>query len=445
MKKTIILVACLLPLTTLCPSSVWANGADFSIHISGTHDDLFSRERGILKKKNRMNRGREWERPAQFILRGKDQNEIFSSPIGLRVHGGKSRRRVDPSVRAYFRKDYESSKVKLSTFFPGKKGNIKSIVIHRANSYVSYYAMPMAKQMGALTPEIVPAKLYINEEDYGSYFVNIQLKKKYWAKEINTPKEEIIYVRMKGIPEKTDSDFPDFQYYINYRDSLVKKELLTYKEMSKQFEMKNLMAHLLSLAYLGNTDWRQGALYKTTAPKDKWRFINWDLEHSIKDIHATREDRTIGDRPSWSQEGFELISLGAKQWYAEFVYYEFEKFDIRELVFYRLWLESSEFRSKFTKFVNDTLDSKITASFLNSVIENVDRIAASHSKEPAMLAKSKAFFPCRAGFIKNQLRIMNKLPFSKSITETRNLRELYRTTMKETHNYSCDLEGKSFD
>jgi hypothetical protein len=125
-----------------------------------------------------MEKGVAWERPAYVSYF--DKGELrFSSGVGLRVHGGKSREnsRVQ-SFRLYFERRYGATTLGSGVLFGGRSDPLRQLVVHNDRRqdlqgrwwhFVNPLAFDIAKAVGAIVPEAQPARVLLNGDPLGAY------------------------------------------------------------------------------------------------------------------------------------------------------------------------------------------------------------------------------------------------------------------------------------
>lgn len=404
----------------LCNFSLGAYGAFskkdiYVTKVELSQEDLYG-QLGILyhddKTDNRLKSGREWERLGSLSIE-KNNKQLFYSPSGIRIHGGKSRVAPDPSFRAYLRKDYQSEKFPKDLLFSGESDPIKRLVIHRANDYITFFTNPIAVRLGCQIPRYEPSLFSLNDEYMGVYFLGERFNYKSWARHLKN-KDRYFFVRAKNKHVEGDVEYPGYVVYQDLKFNwLIKKEKITYKDADKIFDLDNFIRHMFSIAFLGTTDWEQGAAVKDGIDTGRWFFINWDMEHSFIDRAAILKNVDINvNRKPWEQEGFALIMAGRRFHKTANEKRAIRKQDPRKLLFHRLWFESPKFREKFTKFARKALKKKLTQKYLDELYVDIEGMAKVLTPNlPDTFPIIKEFLRCRRSFIKERLEKVNEFPF----------------------------------
>lgn len=396
-------------------------------------EDLFSTT-GILYKSptgrredgNRFKTGKDWERKAKLKIY-KNNKETFKSKVGIRFHGGESRNAHDPSFKFYLRKSYDSKKMKRGFLFQKNPLIFKRAIIHRANDFIALFTKPIAKKLETIVPDFEPSLFYLNQNFMGFYYLSEHLNPKHWKKHLNNP-DDFYFVRSKSNYTPDDEEYTGYLEYLNLKNNWILNVSTQnlYAEASELFDLDNFIKHMFSIAFLGTTDWAQGAAIRDGVNKQNpWYFINWDMEHSIIDrVVIAGNDSIDLNREPWEQESFEHI-LTSVRFHTNKPKKRLRKvrhLEIRRLLFYRLFFESKKFRKDFTSFANRALEELLPQSFLDdlvnknkNLIKSIGLIEREDSpyKNLSVLSTAENFFKCRRGFVKQRLSEVNRLPYLK--------------------------------
>lgn len=403
--------------------------------------DLCSLERGILHPANRNKRGKEWQRQADVQLFANGQEVLRYDQAGIRVHGGYTRKLVNPSLRIYFDK---TNAPKRSVFWPHEQNKltpqtIDRVIVRRAPEFYNEVAMQIAKNLGANVASFAPANVFINKRYWGTYAVTERMKGKHWRKRLKLDKD-FFYFQFKDDDRSSES----YQAMMQLKNWLLSTTSLSMTAVARHVDMNNFIAHSLSIIYSGTTDWRQGAMIRARDDTAQWQFINWDMDQSFQDIHVCNSGAV---RPAYIQEGFDLLMTGKKAFKATPSLRPFRKWDVRELMFYRLWLESPIFRKKLTDYTRSflhLLEDQGSASHPRRIIARyrsfAEKYASENSRTTKALDRMERFIERRSEFLYRQLDELNKLPLQRwdadlatnggSLNKSHALLQLFRRVQK---------------
>ena len=166
------------------------------ISISTDNEHLFSEETGILVPGIKFNNGSQWghqanytqtgvdwERPATMEFFEKDGTLAFSSGIGLRIHGGSTRRMDQKSIRVYFRNSYGMDTLEYR-LFPDKpitsyrRFILRSLRVYSPND--EFY-QSLAEGLDIDYQYARPAVVFINGEYWGLHVIRDRIDEHHLA------------------------------------------------------------------------------------------------------------------------------------------------------------------------------------------------------------------------------------------------------------------------
>jgi hypothetical protein len=401
-------------------------------------ESMTSKETGILHRDNLEKRGKEWERRSILLIKDSKGKSLVTQKVGVRLHGGHSRQLSDPSFKVYFRKKYGKKKLKKGLLFDSSIDPIKSLLIHRANDLINLVAFDISKISGANVPEYIPTLLLVNNKPWGLYFLGEHLNLKNWLIKEKAAKrrsskdkgENISYHKFKelfnleeeNLIEKdvlTDEDLlrpRDLDKFFSARELRKTKELfLSIENVDLEFanrhvRINNLISHLLSIVITGNTDWRQGIAVRENDKDQKWHFINWDMEHSFFDKNHKNIalEKGLPFRPLWKQEGLELILASGVKWWKEGIENQrpLRKWDIRAVMFFRLWDKDPEFRNLVISSFKD-IETKLDVTWVKAEIKKYAGFMdqSNPSVEKLTTSQLQMFFKCRFQYLNYQFSL----------------------------------------
>jgi hypothetical protein len=365
--------------------------------------NLYDPEKGILTHK--LERGQEWERLA-YVSYYENGNLVFASAVGLRLHGGAATRRWEwrrPGYRLYFRNVYGLNQIESGILYGLESKPIKHLVIVADTPeyapFINCVAYRISKQIGAIVPESKFILFYLNGKFIGTYAAVEHVHKRQW--EYHIGHNNFAFFCPKGKSDKRSEDL--YGNFKRWARDLNRK--MTFNEAGKLVDLDNLSRQIISIVFLGTTDWRQGAAVLDLSKSDaKWFWINWDMNHSILDGRSEwgwLEDIT---RESWEQEGFELI-LAGKKWYVRNARVRsLRVWDVRSILFARLIKESPEYCEYFVRLIMDILNHRLTADYFKPLIERCKRLAISYGFERETYARIEKYVQNRPAFLRKQIQ-----------------------------------------
>jgi uncharacterized repeat protein (TIGR02543 family) len=345
------------------------------ISIITGHDNLFSDATGIYvpgdthrpgspQTGNYAQRGIEWERPASIEFFGDDFT--FQQDIGIRIHGGWTRRDPIKSLRLYARSDYGVSRFNYQIFpelpytnynrlLLRQSGNDFAVTLFRdavAQSLVSHLDLDIM----AYRPTIV----FINGEYWGIKNLRERYDRHYLERVYGVDPDNIDL--LTGQNEVTEGDNIHYNQMISFVTANDLSNDARFNQVARMMDINNYLDYYSAQVYYQNNDWPQNNIdywrlkvdYDDRAPKGhdgRWRWMLYDV------------DRALG--LLWDYDyRFNMI---------EYITNRFLE-DGREWpnLLFRNLLENENFRHSFINRIADHLN---TAFLPSRVLSEIDRFA----------------------------------------------------------------------
>jgi hypothetical protein len=338
---------------------------------------------------NAGQRGRKWE-PSGRVSFLTDGVLKFESPVGLRIHGDISRHSAtnQRSFRLYFRKVLEATNVPGASvgFQRGRSHNI--LVLHGDERHTDatgewHYSNPLAydiaREIGVMTAETLPAGLVVNGGAPQPYVITEYLDLDYFDSrfghrnfEIYDSKDRAAWVESAG---------PVVELEARYGDS----SNWTVEQIGQVVDIDNLSRWYLTTLFCGTHDLWQGKLARDRSRTDsKWFWVAQDLDASFLEY----DEEKPFPPPVW-------------EWDRPMPQREFP--DPRVIILRQLFTHE-EFRRSFAKLFVDVRDNVLTPEFLNKAVSTYEQAAALYGvKNVEYQGKVRAYLARRPISLRQQL------------------------------------------
>lgn len=317
--------------------------------------DLHDPGRGIFA--NPFKRGRLWERAAH-ISYYEGGARRFSSYAGVRIHGDVHRKSENKSLKFYFKKSYGEE------YFLGDLGlgingphPIKRLLVRRDMEYpfINDMSHSMVRQMGGLAPRIKHVAVYLN----GKFYYHMAMSELMY-KESTVPyfgHDHFVFYKLRGNNKSLD--------HLMFENAVqrVKRspEKVTFEKMNKFFDLNNIVANMLTIAYTANTDWAQGVWLKDLDRKsNKWLLSSWDFDYAFQ-----------------NKPGYNSTNAAIKNWNVEAldVILKHQKTTLQHNLLNQLIADGKEFHDYFLKRVDLMFEEQLTPEFFNSKLKEYEALA----------------------------------------------------------------------
>lgn len=302
---------------------------------------------------NYHERGKKWERKANIFFYDAQQNIMNTQKVGLRAHGGKTRKYQQKGMRLYAKEKYGSpffNKKILGT----KKTAFKRMVLKPFKSSWSSAGIEdlLAHKMVALLniehSKMRPVNLYLNGLYWGIYNMSEKIDKKFFSNKYDVSENKIeIIENWAGHPQHGDaSAFLALYDFVKNNDLSIKSN---YEALCKQIDIQNFIDYQLFEIFIGNYDWPANNMkcWRNLSGDKKWRWIFFDGDAAFQNESSNSFEHALNTKKQeWP------TSPGST-------------------LFLRKLLENDDFYMAFEKklfqFVNKTFNESKTNEMLNEI------------------------------------------------------------------------------
>lgn len=362
------------------------------ISVVTDYDNLFDPVTGIYTKENSEKTGDEWEKPAHIEFFESDGNLGLSQNVGVRIHGGYSRKYPQKSFRIYADGEYGDSGEFKYEIFPGltKNGNGKNlksferlIIRDAGNDWAFGYMRDEMMQSlvshinGLDTQAYRPAILFLNGEYWGVYYIRERYDKEYLEDHYNLDDNKVAIIVPKQISfgaqqtiEVQEGTSEDADAYtndvINYLKSNSITQESTYEYIKTKIDIDNYINYNVAEIFFGNTDWpgnnvaiwkykTDGGKYQPEAPygqDGRWRWLLKDTDFGFGLYNKAVTHDTLkyaaGDR---------VEGAGNPEW---------------STFLFKTLLQNTEFRNQFINCFADQLNTSFVSERVLQIINEFE-------------------------------------------------------------------------
>jgi len=227
--------------------------------------------------------------PINFEYIDKNKNLVYNSPMEMRIFGhGVARGWAQPSLRLDTRK-YLGSK-NLNYKFFGNDSQIEYETLRLRNSsgdwthsfirdvFVSKLAKRIESQLSA---DFQPVISFINGEFFGLYNLREHINESFLATKYNIPEDSVNIIR--NFTEVTAGSVNSLFKFLNYLFQSNIQDSTVIKEVSKNFDLKNIFDYTILSLYTSNYDWpfNNIIVWNSRQYDSCWRFICNDFDWSF--------------------------------------------------------------------------------------------------------------------------------------------------------------------
>lgn len=284
------------------------------LSVSGDPGDLLDEETGIFARQNRKLKGREYEKEVQATLLDVQGDVVFSQGCGLRIHGGATRAKNQPSFRLYARSEYdEQNRFDCLLFEDYNVDNAfvtdsKSVIVRNSGNDHGFahlrteFACRVCAQAGFPdTAASSPVCVYINGEYFGVYWFVENYDDSYFEKKYGEYDGQMVVLEGVISYMKEDDDdeltmqmkeeYNQFHEYIAYTADLNNET--DWQMLNATIDVENFVFYMAIRNYLADSDalfnnfkiYRyyssEGEYQEGTVFDGRYRFLLYDLDQTL--------------------------------------------------------------------------------------------------------------------------------------------------------------------
>ena len=268
------------------------------ISISTDKRNLYSKEKGLfiagvnmnaskINSGNYFKRGKDFERQVHFQYFDKHGKLDFELDVGMRIHGGITRRNPQKSLKFYARQEYGKTKINLP--FLSEKGVNRFILESMQESgggqalIEDVVAQEIVKELGLEQQNFQAVIVFINGEYWGLHTIRDRIDENYLSYKFNLHKDSFDII--DGNPSTTpnyetihgeNSDYIDLVSFIKENDLSINRN---YSHINSKIDIDNFIDYYSVEIFFANNDWpiHNVKIWKKKN-NGKWRWILYDLD-----------------------------------------------------------------------------------------------------------------------------------------------------------------------
>lgn len=266
------------------------------------------RKRRLLS--NPRGRGKDWEEPGWLTLQ--DGGElVFASPVGVRLHGDKTRRWSGPkSLRVYFRPNLGGRPFPGHRLSPELAGQeLDELILHNdlrldmadptlEHRFINPVSYDLARRVGLATAATRPVVMILNGELTGPVYVLTERLGAGWAE------RRFGHRDFDVLPGRARLDADERKLWHELRRVLLVAPPERFSVVAREhFDLDSLMNWYVLIQLCATDDQLQAALVRDRRGRvagGRWFVVPWDLDLGF------RKRRKHGP-PGWQKDNFDFF------------------------------------------------------------------------------------------------------------------------------------------
>ncbi|MBQ6068514.1 MAG: CotH kinase family protein [Bacteroidales bacterium] len=224
--------------------------------------------------------GREWERLASVEFYELD-NSGFAQPLGVRVHGGKTRRQMQKPLKLYARKEYGEKRIECALFDELPYSTFKRLVLKPFSAawtdagIQDLLASRIARPLSFVSLASRPVTLFINGEYWGIYYLQEAPDERLIEQVDDVDADDVnIIGSWLGLVENGNNT--GFQRLMNFLETADLSDTLQYAQLCAIIDIDDFIDYQLFEAFVANQDWPANNMRCYQHGTSPWRWIFYD-------------------------------------------------------------------------------------------------------------------------------------------------------------------------
>ena len=224
--------------------------------------------------------GREWERLASVEFYELD-NTGFAQTLGVRVHGGKTRRYMQKPLKLYARKEYGEKKIQCPLFDELPYDSFKRLVLKpfraawTSAGIQDLLAQKIASPLQFVSLASRPVTLFINGEYWGIYYLQEAPDERLIEQLDDVDADDVnIIGAWDGLVENGDGT--RFLQLMQWLETADLSDTLQYQHLCTLIDIDDFIDYQLFEAFIANNDWPANNMRCYQHDHSLWRWIFYD-------------------------------------------------------------------------------------------------------------------------------------------------------------------------
>lgn len=344
------------------------------ISISTHKRNLYSQDKGLfiagdallnaIHSGNYFERGFDSEREVYFQYFNQEGKLSFELDLGMRIHGGITRRNPQKNLKFYAREKYGETEVNFP--FLADKGVNRFILESMQESgggqalIEDVVAQEIVKKIGLEQQNFQAVIVFINGEYWGLHTIRDRIDENYLACKFNlhrdsfdiidgNPSTPIAYEAIHG----ANSEYLNLMTFVKNNDL---NEQKNYNYINSKIDLDNFIDYYSVEIFFANHDWPIHNIKMWKKKNNgKWRFILYDLDGGFT---GNRRDHTLNMFERLSNE-VDCGSCGNSP---------------DATLLFRSLMENEQFRKKFSSRYKEIIEKYMSPERTLTVVDSIANI-----------------------------------------------------------------------
>ena len=238
--------------------------------------------------------GREWERLASVEYYNTD-NSGFSQSIGIRVHGGKTRRYMQKPLKLYARKEYGNKNIRFPLFDELPYTTFKRLVLKPF--YAAWtdagvqdlLASRIARPLRHVSLASRPVTLFLNGEYWGIYFLQ-EAPDERLIEQLDDVDADDVNIMGSWYGQVENGSNTHFLQMMEWLETADLSDSLQYQHLTSLVDIDDFIDYQLMEGFDANYDWPANNMRCYQYENSLWRWILYDGDAAFGAVNRLMDE-----------------------------------------------------------------------------------------------------------------------------------------------------------
>lgn len=325
---------------------------------------------------NKLQHGPDYERRGS-VSYFDEGRLLFTGAAGVRIHGGGSRL-TSPrqGFRLFFRRRHGFTRFGNGILFGAASQPLQRLIVHNDVRrdrdgtdwhLVNPFGYDVARRLGCITPETLPARFVLNGEDQGLFVLTEHFDDEYFASHRPGTRISMELADMEALRSRLDRASP-----------------LTMEEVRGEIDLDNLVSWYLATIFLATRDAYQGPGQFLDEAAGRWFWVTFDVDQSLR---------------TWDHESLQyLLNVPGERERGR------RASEPRAFVLGTLLAENQPFREYFASRVDAMLNHQVPQAFLDERWAHYEQVAEQYGvTDTEYRRRGREFLARRRAFVRQMV------------------------------------------
>lgn len=247
---------------------------------------------------NYYQRGRDWEHEMSFEFFDENSTRVIAQTVGVRIHGGTSRRYAHKSLRIYSRSDYDVSRLNHEIFPNEPYDSYKRLILRSSSQdqghtmFRDAFIQSLVSHLNFDTQTSQASVVYINGEYWGIHNIRERYDDHYLERVYDVARDKVDLLEDQWVTEEGENRH--YRQMFKFIDNYDMSKEDNIEDAKTRMDMESFLDYYSSQIYFSNFDWPHKNIkyWRYQAPSyapdadygqdGRWRWMLFDVDEAFR-------------------------------------------------------------------------------------------------------------------------------------------------------------------